>query len=380
MNMSDEQEKQTIIAPATDAYLESPEVIHDPGAEYAADRRRFQGISSLACGGNGRVWAVWYGGKTPGEDRNNYVILAMSEDGGHRWSDERLIVDPGRTGPVRAFDPEIWQAPDGNLWMFWAQGVEDHGKLGPSGVWAMKTRETDGVAGTWSAPQRLCDGVMMCKPIVLSNGDWALPVSLWHKRHAGSAAMFVSNDEGETFHQYGACDVPPDVRDHDEHMIVERTDGTLLMLVRTKYGIGESVSEDGGRTWRELSPSSIPHVVSRFFIRRLNSGRLLLVRHDPENGTFADMNNESRGTRSHLKAYLSDDDGRSWWGGLLLDKREGVSYPDGDQTEDGRIYITYDYERTGTAQILGVTFSEKDIASAEAGEEKQPARFRISAT
>jgi hypothetical protein len=44
-----------------------------------------------------------------------------------------------------------------------------------------------------------------------------------------------------------------------------------------------------------------------------------MVRHNPP--TIA--------IRSHLTAYLSDDDGRSWHGGLLLDERNGVSYPDG---------------------------------------------------
>ncbi|MFW5923188.1 MAG: sialidase family protein [Planctomycetota bacterium] len=369
-------EEGKVIIPENDAYLDPPEVIRDPGPEYEASRRAFQGIASLACGGGDRRWAVWYGWETPGEDRNNYVIMAMSNDAGRTWSDERLVVDPDGGGSVRAFDPEIWLDPNGKLWMFWAQGVEDHGKIGPSGVWAMTANEADGADATWSEPRRLCDGVMMCKPIVLSSGDWALPVSLWHKREAGSAAMFVSTDDGESFHQRGACDVPPDVRDHDEHMIVERNDGSLWMLVRTKYGIGESVSDDQGRTWSELRPSDIPHVVSRFFIRRLDSGRLLLVRHDPPDGDFAD--GESRGTRSHLTAFLSDDEGATWTGGLLLDERGGVSYPDGDQAEDGTIYITYDFERKGDRDILMAAFREEDVLAGEAAAESVRRRQLIN--
>jgi predicted neuraminidase len=149
-------------------------------------------------------------------------------------------------------------------------------------------------------------------------------------------------------------------------MIVERLDGSLWMWVRTKYGIGVSTSVDGGATWSELKPSAVPHIRSRFFIRRLTSGNLLLVRHDPANGDFA--GDESRGTRSHLKAYISEDDGATWSGGLLLDPRKGVSYPDGDQAEGGTICITYDFDRAGAGEILLSAFSEEDVLGAAPGQ------------
>ncbi len=340
-------------------YLKAPRIISNPGREYAAHTRAFQGISSLACGHDGRLWAVWYGGITPGEDHNNYVILAVSADHGRTWSDEKLVIDPDGTGPIRAFDPEIWLAPDGRLWLFWAQHPADNRKGSLSGVWAITATEAEGMDARWSEPRRLCDGVMMCKPLVMSNGEWALPVSFWHRRERGSAGMVVSADRGATWLERGACDVPPRVRDHDEHMIVERRDGSLWMLVRTTYGIGQSVSSNGGRTWSELLPSRIPHPVTRFFIRRLQSGRLLLVRHDPGEGKFAD--GESNGVRSHLSAFLSQDDGHRWEGGLLLDERVSVSYPDGDQAEDGTIYMTYDYQRKAAREILMAAFREEDI-------------------
>ena len=352
-------------------YLNPPQVIVNPGAEYAPETRAFQGISSLACGRDGRLWAVWYGGITPDEDHNNYVVLAVSTDRGHTWSREKLVIDPD--GPVRAFDPEIWLAPDGALWLFWAQGVDKPSKIGPSGVWAMTAREADGPDAAWSTPRRLCDGVMMCKPIVLSGGDWALPVSFWARREAGSAAIVVSGDQGRSWSERGAVDVPYEDRDHDEHMVFERLDGSLRTWVRTKYGIGESISTDRGATWSELTPSELPHVKSRFFIRRLASGNLLLVRHDPANGDFAD--GTSKGTRSHLKAYVSDDDGASWNGGLLLDPREGVSYPDGDQADDGTIYVTYDFDRKGAREILMAAFAEEDAR--RGGIATVPVRFNV---
>ncbi len=358
-----------------DAYRQSSTVITKPGSEYGVDTRAFQGIPSLACGREGRIWAVWYGGITPGEDRNNYAILALSEDSGSTWSGEILVIVPDIEGQVRAFDPQIWLDPDGRLWFFWAQGVDKPSKLGPSGVWAVTAREADGADAKWSAPRRLGDGVMMCKPLILSDGGWALPVSFWDRREKGSAAMVVSRDRGLTWREQGACDVPPAVRDHDEHMLVELQDGALWMLVRTKYGIGESVSRDGGITWTALQPAAIPHVRSRFFIRRLHSGNLLLVRHDPVDGALADLTNKGR--RSHLTAFLSADDGRTWPWQLLLDDRDQVSYPDGDQAEDGVIHLIYDFQRVQARSIIAVSFTEQMIKQGH-GEAALPGRSIVS--
>jgi len=98
--------------------------------------------------------------------------------------------------------------------------------------------------------------------------------------------------------------------------------------------------------------SKIAHPVARFFVRRLRSGNLLLVKHGPL---------DRRTGRSHLTAYVSKDDGASWQGGLMLDERVGVSYPDGLQKEDGRIYIIYDRNRLTDKEILMAVFTEQDV-------------------
>ena len=125
------------------------------------------------------------------------------------------------------------------------------------------------------------------------------------------------------------------------------------MLIRTTYGIGESVSRDRGWTWSSAVPSTIQHPTSRFFIRRLQSGNILLVKHGPIN---------KRTERSHLTAYISKDEGRIWTGGLLLDERLGVSYPDGIQAPDGTIFLIYDYDRKGEKEILLARFREEDVS------------------
>jgi predicted neuraminidase len=166
------------------------------------------------------------------------------------------------------------------------------------------------------------------------------------------ANVFASRDQGKTWVRRSGVAFPG--TDFDEHMIVERKDGSLWMLARTKDGISESTSTDQGVTWSTPQPSSIHNVSARFFIRRLSSGKLLLVKNGPINLRLP--------RRSNMKAYLSDDDGKTWGKGLLIDDRSEVSYPDGFQAPNGDIHILYDWNRHTDAEILHVKFTEADFA------------------
>ena len=152
---------------------------------------------------------------------------------------------------------------------------------------------------------------MLNKPTVLSNGDWLLPTSIW--RIDNSCRVVASTDQGKTFELRGTANIPDSMdRCPDEPMIVERKDGTLWMLVRSNYGIGESLSTDRGRTWSPVSQADIKHPAARFHIRRLLSGNLLLIKHGPIH---------ERTHRELLTGYISKNDGKSWEGGLLIDER-----------------------------------------------------------
>jgi len=357
------------------SFLDPPQIIKNPTSTqaYSAESRKFTGIPSLAINHKERMWATWYTGVTPAEDSNNYVVVATSGDGGETW-EEVLAIDPDGPGPARSYDPEIWIDPDGTLWVFWAQAMAHSGawsliKDGTlAGVWSITTKKPNQRNPVWSKPRRLTDGVMMCKPAVLSSGEWILPASLWNLVDA-SARMVVSTDKGETWRVKGAATVPEDVRRFDEHIIIERKDKSLWMLVRTQYGIGESVSVDDGHSWSPLIPSEIEHPSARFFIRRLISGNLLLVKHGPI---------DKRTERSHLMAFISKDDGLSWSGGMLLDERSGVSYPDGQQVEDGTIHIIYDYNRKSDQHILRASFTEEDVISGNPESESVSLRRLVS--
>ncbi len=326
-----------------------------PPPSYAASTRRWQGIASLERSPGGRLWAMWYSGGN-GEGPQNYVTVAASDDHGVTWREPLLVIDP--PGQVRAYDPCPWVDPTGRLWLCWAQSEEWFD--GRCGVWAVTAERPDELCVQWSAPRRLADGIMMCKPTVLYDGRWLMPAAVWnlddHPRRPDMDAYRFSNvyqsvDQGATWTLLGSAEVPQRV--FDEHMVVERRDGSLWMLVRTSYGIGESFSYDGGRTWTPGRPSAIASPGSRFFIRRLQSGALLLVNHYQ----FTQ--------RSHLTASLSDDDGQTWPHHLLLDERANVSYPDGVQGPDGMIHIVYDRERKGAGEILLAQFTEADVRAGQ---------------
>ncbi len=291
------------------------------------------------------------------------------------------IIDP--PGFVRAFDPCLWHDPQGRLWLFSAQSVTLWD--GRDGVWAIVTEESGKESPAWSEPRRICDGVMMNKPTVLRDDALLLPSAVWSmpsvkpvgdqylidNSETTGSLVIASTDAGKTFTPPGRSDVPE--RQCDEHMVVERRDGSLWMVVRTKYGLGESVSHDGGRTWSPGAPAAtVKHLDSaaRFFLRRLNSGRLFFVKHGPP----------SNPGRSHLTAFLSDDDGKTWQGGLLIDERSGVLYPDAVQSPDGAICLIYDYSRRAEKEMLMAVFTEDDMPAGACVSDAARRRVRVYKT
>jgi len=342
-----------------------------PDAAHAIATRRHEGIPSIAVSEkNARRWATWYAGPTAGEDSNNYVVLTTSADEGKTWQ-EVLIADPDGAGPVRAFDPEVWLAPDGKLRWLWTERVAPlagttkdlclaagHGDTKRDRLMMVELdAENAPDVSKVGQPRQIARGVMMCKPIVRKDGSWLFPVARWREEH--SASISLTRDNGKTFETIGGATLPPNRREFEEHNLVELKDGTLRAYMRAlqrepdRNGLWEAESKDGGVTWGESRPSVLRHTSSRAFVMKLRSGNLLAIK----NGRY----NKDEG-RSNLTAYLSFDEGLSWRHSLCLDEeRVGMSYPDGQQLPDGRIVIVYDRDRTGAREILSATFQEEDV-------------------
>jgi len=362
-----------------DLALVPPKLNTSPLPEYDYDRLDYGMTIGIERTPGGRLWACWVAG---GDSPKAFFVLATSDDDGDTWSKPRLVVDAhAQDLPAErsVLVGNLWTDPLGRLWLIFDQSMDMFD--GRAGVWLASCENPDAKEPTWSAPRRIWHGVTLNKPTVLSTGEWMLPISLdqrdGFRQFKGcfreldpsrGANVFVSKDQGATWERRGAVRFPNP--DWHEHMIVERKDGSLWMLARTAKGLMQSTSTDGGRTWAEPSASAIKHPVARFHIRRLASGRLLLVKH----GKAIDAHEG----RSQLTAWLSDDDGHAWRGGLMLDERLGISYPDGFQAPDGTLYISYDRNRATDGEILLARFTEEDILAGRLVGPKSKLRMLIS--
>lgn len=353
---------ENMTAPLSPA-LRKPEILSGaPAPDFS-----FQGIPGVEVTPAGTRFAIWYGGGQ-GEGPDNFLMLARSAPGDGAWHVTHRIVHPHPE--VRCFDPAIWIAPDGRLLLFWSQSRSVFNKNisdGVNGVWVSVCTAPDVPLPAWSTPRRIADGIMLNKPIG-SGKKWLLPVSVWADGVGGGkvppslaarvgAGVLVTGDGGSTFQWRGSVRIPSG-NIYDEHVIAELSGDRLLMLIRTTWGIAEAFSTDGGFTWSPASPFRFGGPNSRFALRRLRSGALLLVNHRERPGATGDWR-----PREMLTAYLSDDDGETWSSGMLIDPREGISYPDLAETADGTILCIYDRDRYGAGEILLSTFTEREVRS-----------------
>jgi hypothetical protein len=81
-------------------------------------------------------------------------------------------------------------------------------------------------------------------------------------------------------------------------------------------------------------------------------------------GMDVDLEAVGRAQRRELMAFISEDDGKSWSKGLMIDERNPVSYPDAQQTDDGNIHLIWDYSRSKEQEIWMATFREEDVLAA----------------
>jgi len=336
----------------------------------------------------GRLWISWIAG---GDSELGYALIAYSDDQGMTWTPPTTVIDPHKNDidglpKWRVLVGNLWTDPQGRLWFFfdYSWGYFD----GRAGTWRMICENPDSNEPVWSEPERIWHGAVLNKPTVLSTGEWYLPISLWDRGKLTSyfseanigtegyktlvtdldpyrgLNIFKSTDNGLTWNPLSRIVFP--YPNFDEPMIIERGNGTLWITARTGRGLYETISVDRGTTWSSPVPTTtILHPPARHFLRRLSSGNLLLVKHGEQVDCYANGTKEFTTERSHLTAFLSKDDGMTWQGGLLLDERMPVSYPDGTQAPDGTIFICYDYDRAVKREILMAKFKEADVLARE---------------
>ena len=321
----------------------------NPGSEYAMSRRFWQGCPTVLCTPKGKLFAGWYSGGTREPSPEQFNILASSMDGGLTWKEPLLVLDSDPANHVRTIDIQFWRDPQNRFWLFWVTRDDKYPERNDSrhlSTWAMICEDPDASELVWSTPRHISPGFMRCQPTVLSDGRYILCAYDWC---SDFYSYSESSDQGKTWQRrQGGRKLSAFF---DETMVIERRDGSLWMLARSSEGcLVESFSTDKGKTWSDGKRSHIVSPSSRFFINRLPSGRLLLVR------------NNDPAKRCKMTVELSDDDGLTWPYHLLIDAGSGeVSYPDVSLGSDGTIYIVHDHGRGSFKEILLSRLSEEDI-------------------
>ena len=343
-----------------------------PDAWHSPTNRSFTCSPSIAVAPNGRLWASWFCARLCNEEDDSYAILVTSSDGGATWK-EVAWADPDRTGKWRTFDPGLWIAPDGKLhWTFSEHTLWRYPDTAKLGYTMFRCVFPDPCAEPADLPEveRFTQGVMLGRPFVASDGAWIYPLQVFGagKPKDQAARVYASTDGGRTISLRGAPSVP-DV-EYGEHSVVELKNGDLWLCARTKAsGLYEGVSSDGGRTWRKFREPSLKATNSRPYAMRLKSGRVLLVK----NGAI----DEDCG-RKKLSAYLSDDECRTWKGGLVLEPG-AAEYPCACEDAHGVIRVVYDRQRYEGADVRMAAFTEEDVLAGRAVSSAAKLDVRISA-
>ena len=123
--------------------------------------------STIAETASGDLVAAWFGGTREG---NSDVGIWFARRVNGHWERAVEVATGLRPDGTRypAWNPALFQAPNGLLFLFY--------KVGPSASewWGMVMTSTDG-GRTWSEPRRLPDGILgpiKDKPVTLPDGTW----------------------------------------------------------------------------------------------------------------------------------------------------------------------------------------------------------------
>ncbi len=203
-------------------------------------------------------------------------------------------------------------------------------------------------------------------------------------RHA--VLTYSSTDDGKTWKASNLIDLGG-AGHHGgvtEPTLTELADGRFWMLIRTNWSeFWSAYSYDGGRYWRVIKPSGIKASSAPAMLRRLASGRLMLLwnRPDPSDHSQWPLSGGDNlwsatpvsNFREELSVAFSEDDGKSWSRPTVLahsrsssakGSRRWIAYPYVFEKEPGVIWVT-------TMQGgLRIEFHERDFV--EPGDGGEP--------
>ena len=287
--------------------------------------------------------AAWFGGE---HEKNPDVGIWVSRLRRKRWSKPVQVVTGVQSPEERhpCWNPVLFKPKSGPLMLFY--------KVGPSPRqwWGMLMTSSDD-GKTWSKPRKLGSGPLghligpvKNKPIQLDDGSILCPSST---EHDGWRVHFeLTKDLGKTWRTIGP------INDGKEFAAIQPSiltypDGKMQVLCRSRQNvIVQSWSADGGKTWSKMTATQLPNPNAGTDAVTLKDGRQLLVyNHTTRNSTFPSG-------RNMLNVAISKN-GADFKQVLTLERDKGeFSYPAVIQTADGKIHITYTYQRQSVKHVM----------------------------
>lgn len=315
----------------------------NPGAPYPECHAST--IVELSRGG---LAAAWFGG-TKERHPDVGIWFARHEEG--RWQPAVEVANGAGAGPggsrLPTWNPVLFQAPGGDLLLFYKVGPS------PSTWWGMVRRSSDG-GRSWAPPRRLPEGILgpvKNKPVVLPDGSWLAGSSTEGNPDGWRVHFERSADAGATWSRIGPVAKGSPPLDLIQPSLLQLADGSLEAVGRTRNGvIGATFSSDGGRTWTPLASTGLPNPNSGTDAVTLRDGRHLLV----YNHSAPPPERPTKGVRWPLDVALSSD-GRTWRRVLTLESEplgNGYAYPAVIQAADGRVHVTYTWDRRHIRHVV----------------------------
>lgn len=366
-------------------------------SKYAIEALDYTQITALETTAEGRLWASVLCG---GDSAEGFLSLAYSDSKGKSWVEHNIVLD-ARAEKLAVRNGVLWRSPKGELWLFYA--VFDGYYDGRGSMWAMLCKNPDAKKPLWEAPTYIGVGIPTGRPVVNGQGEWLLPTALWgrevmsydkalyisnkwqtprflspyaekyHELDAKrGAGLYISRDGGASWSEHLGvvkCENEAvDARYNNPQMFIH-SDGSVRMVVRASGTAWSYVStSQSGKEWSEpLRFVSAPD--QNFAVLRLSDGKLLMVR----NGRF---DRRLFWYPEGMYAYLSEDCGATWYGGLRLATDVLTINPVVAEGEKGEIFIaTHNDPESGCLNHLYTT-SVSEIDSATADYENNPKNRR----
>jgi predicted neuraminidase len=124
--------------------------------------------------------------------------------------------------------------------------------------------------------------------------------------------------------------------------ILKLPNGKLQQVCRSKNGfVLQSTSDDNGKSWSALTPTTMLNPNSGTDAMTLRDGRHIIIYNKTKKG------------RSPLNVAISSD-GQTWNDVAILENEPGgeFSYPAVIQASDGKVHITYTWKRKKIKHVI----------------------------